>query len=134
MLRRYVLTAAILLTGVSATACATAQFSHQGKIPAVQENTVTLINPFIVPEDRLDETLAMWEQARDFLQEQPGYISTALHQSLAPDAKYRLINVAVWQDSTSFMAATKKMQAESNLPRIDGVVPSPALYTVVRTD
>lgn len=95
---------------------------------------VVLINPFVVPADKLAETIAMWEQARDFLQQEPGYISTALHQSLASDAQYRLINVAQWESAEAYMAATKKMRAEADLPQIEGVRSSPGLYTVVRRD
>lgn len=98
------------------------------------ESTVVLINPFTVPPDKLEETITMWEQARDFLQKQPGYISTELHQSISPDAQYRLINVAQWESPELFMAATKKMQQEAGLPRIKGVKPAPQLYTVVRRD
>ena len=98
------------------------------------DDAVVLINAFTVPSDKLDETIAMWEQARDFLQEQPGYISTALHQSISPIARYRLINVAQWESIDAFKAATGKMRAEANLPRIEGVVAHPDLYTVVRRD
>ena len=73
-------------------------------------------------------------QARDYLQGQPGYVSTALHQSLQPDAKYRLINVAQWESAEAFMAANEKMRAEADLPAIEGVVPGPALYEVIRRD
>ena len=95
---------------------------------------VVLINPFTVPADKLGETIAMWEQARDFLQTQPGYISTELHQSLSPDAQYRLINVARWESPELFVKATKQMQQEAELPRIQGVTPAPQLYTIVRRD
>ncbi len=98
------------------------------------EKEIVLINPFEVPADKMDETIVMWEKARDFLQDQPGYISTALHQSMGPEAKFQLINIAKWQSMAAFQAATHKMQAQGNLPRIDGVIPNPALYTVVRRD
>lgn len=98
------------------------------------DEAITLINPFEVPADKLDETITMWEQARDFLQKQPGYLSTALHQSISDDAHFRLINIAQWESVEAFMAATKKMQAEAGLPRIEGLTPNPALYTVVRKD
>lgn len=93
----------------------------------------TLINPFEVPADKLDEAILMWEEARDFLKQQPGYISAALHQSVAPDARFRLVNIAKWESADAFRAATQKMQAEANLPRIEGVSGGPALYTVIRT-
>ncbi|MEM7072811.1 MAG: antibiotic biosynthesis monooxygenase family protein [Pseudomonadota bacterium] len=99
-----------------------------------EQEAVILINPFEVPAGKLDATLAMWEKARDFLQTQPGYIATELHQSLAPDARFRLINVAKWESHAAFMAAISKMRTQANLPRIEGVIANPALYSVVRRD
>lgn len=99
-----------------------------------EDAAIVLINPFVVPADKLDETITMWEQARDYLQTQPGYISTALHQSLAPDATFRLINVAKWESAEAFQTASKKMAAEADLPRIEGVIADPSLFTVIRRD
>lgn len=103
-------------------------------IASASERGITLINPFEVPADKLEETIAYWELARDFLQQQPGYISTSLHQSIADDARFRLINLAHWESAEAFMKAAKKMQAEAGLPRIDGLIPNPGLYTVIRED
>lgn len=99
-----------------------------------EQNTIVLINPFVVPEERLAETITMWEQARDYLQTQPGYISTALHQSMAQNTTFRLINVAKWESAEAFQTASKKMAKEANLPRIEGVVADPALFTIIRRD
>lgn len=93
---------------------------------------VVLINPFTVPADALDETIAMWEQARDFLKTQPGYISTSLHQSLDPDARYQLINVAEWKNADDFLRAVTLMREQTNLPQIEGVTGDPTLYRVIR--
>ena len=93
---------------------------------------VVLINTFIVPIEKIDEAVAMWEQARDFLQTQPGYVSTKLHRALSPDAKYLLINVAEWKSPDAFKAATASMRKEADLPQIAGVIPGPGLYTVIR--
>ena len=95
---------------------------------------VTLINVFEVPQEKLEETIAMWEAARDFLQRQPGYLSTALHQSLLPDARFRLINVAEWRDPDSYAAATAAMRREAGLEQVEGLDFNAALYRVVRTD
>jgi len=99
---------------------------------AADDTPVILINPFVVPPGNLDETIRMWEQARDFLKQEPGYISTELHQSLAPDAPFQLINVAKWESAEAYTAATQKMRTEANLPRIEGVRPAPQLYNVIR--
>lgn len=95
---------------------------------------VTLINVFEVPEGALDEAIAMWTKSRDFLQTQPGYVSTALHQSIAPDAKFALINIAIWESAEAFEAATAAMRANGAAPQIDGLSFTPGLYTVVARD
>lgn len=93
---------------------------------------VILINPFIVPDGKLDEAIVMWERGRDFLKQQSGYISTKLHRSLSPDAPYPLINVAEWQSVETFKAAIAKMQALPDLTRVVGVSSAPQLYDVIR--
>lgn len=93
---------------------------------------IILINPFTVPKSELDNTVKSWESARDFLSQQPGYISTELHQSLSPNAEYRLINVAKWRSAEEFKAATAAMQKNGAFPPIEGVTASPALYKVIR--
>jgi heme oxygenase (mycobilin-producing) len=94
----------------------------------------TLINAFEVPENKLDESILVWEQGRDFLQKQPRYVSTALHQSINDDVRFRLINIAKWESVGSFMAATKKMRAEPSISNVEGLTPNAALYTVIRRD
>ncbi|WP_415400977.1 antibiotic biosynthesis monooxygenase [Tateyamaria sp. SN3-11] len=98
------------------------------------ETDVTLINVFEVPQDALDEAIAMWARGRDFLQTQPGYVSTALHKSIAPDAKFALINVAIWESVEDFQAASAAMRSNDTLPQIEGVTFTPSLYTIVATD
>jgi len=93
---------------------------------------VVLVNPFVVPDGRLEETVTYWERARAFLAEQPGYVSTRLHQSLRPDATYRLVNVAVWESPEAFQSAMRAMQAEVGPPTIAALETDPALYTVIR--
>ena len=96
------------------------------------EEHVILINPFKVPEGKLKESIAFWEKARDFLKEQPGYISTKLHKSLKPDATFELINVAVWESPSAFQAATQKMRDELKVDRVEGLMGDPSLYEVIR--
>jgi len=95
---------------------------------------VTLINVFEVPEGALEEAIKMWTKGRDFLQTQPGYVSTALHQSIAPDAKFALINIAIWESAETFQAATAAMRAHGAAPKIEGLSYTPGLYTVVARD
>lgn len=97
---------------------------------AVNEPLI-LINPFVVPSGSEEDAIAMWKKARDFLQEQPGYISTKLHRSLSPDATYTLINIAHWESVEAFRAATAAMRESGAIPRIKGVKGDPQLYHII---
>jgi heme-degrading monooxygenase HmoA len=98
---------------------------------AKSETEVTLINVFEVPEGALEETIKMWARGRDFLKTQPGYVSTALHQSIAPDAKFALINIAIWQSTEAYQTASAAMHAGGAAPQIEGLTFTPSLYTIV---
>lgn len=95
---------------------------------------VTLINVFEVPPDKRDAVVSAWEAARDFLSAQPGYVDTALHESLSPDDRFRLINVAKWESPSDFLAATAAMRAAGVFPPIEGLGINPALYRIIRSD
>jgi len=90
-----------------------------------------LINVFEVPEGRLSETISAWEAARDYLEEQPGYVSTELHRALAEDARFALVNVAIWRSVDDFMAASRAMAENDIFPEVEGLGVNPALYRVI---
>jgi len=100
--------------------------------PAARAEPVTLINVFEVPPGALDDAIRYWDAARDFLQAQPGYLSTRLHQSLAPDARFRLVNVAQWESAEAFQAATRRMQQELRIAPPEGLRFTPGLYRLIR--
>lgn len=93
--------------------------------------SVILINPFEVPEDKLQESIIYWEACRDFLKTQPGYISTKLHQSIKDDARFMLINVAEWESAKAFMEASQKMVKELGVKPPEGLKANPSLNTVI---
>jgi heme-degrading monooxygenase HmoA len=74
---------------------------------AMQESgpAVTLINLFEVPGGADDEFIAGWERARDFLRIRGAYLETALHQSLAPEARFRFVNIGRYRSPAAFTAA-----------------------------
>ena len=94
--------------------------------------SVILINPFEVPEGTDDEEfLRGWQRAADYMRQQPGFLSSRLHRALAPDARFRFINVAEWASPQDFQAAVTTEQFRE-IAR--GAGPgSPALYEVVRS-
>lgn len=95
------------------------------------QQPIVLINAFEVPDGQDDDFLDRWQRAADALRSQPGYLSTRLHRSLAPDADFRFVNVARWESPESFRAAT-------SAPGFRQVAMPyrfhPALYRVVRED
>ena len=94
--------------------------------------SVILINPFEVPGGTNDDDfLRGWERAAEYMRGQPGFLSSRLHRALAPDARFRFINVAEWASPQDFQAAVTSEQFRE-LAR--GAAPgSPALYEVVRS-
>ena len=62
---------------------------------------LTLINAFEVPADEADRFIAAWEKARDYLATQPGYVDTALHQAVGPEAEFQFVNIARWRSAKS---------------------------------
>ena len=94
--------------------------------------SVILINPFeVLGRTNDDDFLRGWERAAEYMRGQPGFLSSRLHRALAPDARFRFINVAEWASPQDFQAAVTSEQFRE-LAR--GAAPgSPALYEVVRS-
>jgi heme oxygenase (mycobilin-producing) len=94
---------------------------------------VVLINAFEVPADRAGHFIAAWEATRDFLRSQPGYIETALHQALTPDADFLFVNIARWETPEAFRAAIGSAGMRAAAVGLTDYRPHPGLYRVVRT-
>jgi heme oxygenase (mycobilin-producing) len=99
---------------------------------AARAENIVLINLFELPSGGEDAALRFWDAARDFLARQPGYVSARLHRSIAPDARYSLVNVAEWSSIEAFQAATQRMQHELGQSIPEGVRYTPGLYRVIR--
>ncbi len=108
--------------------------SAEDEVGNVEPHPVVLINVFQVPEGSLDETVVFWEAARDFLKDQPGYLSTALHRSLLPDARFQLVNIARWENAEAFRNATAAMRTDAGLKPVEGLTFDAALYEIIRSD
>jgi heme oxygenase (mycobilin-producing) len=94
---------------------------------------VVLINSFEVPAADAEAFIAGWEKTRDYLQTQPGYIDTALHQALAPGAEFQFVNIARWRSPEEFAAATQSPGMRAAAADLAGYRPHPSLYRIVRT-
>jgi heme-degrading monooxygenase HmoA len=94
---------------------------------------VVLINAFEVPAGQAEQFIAAWEKTRDYLQSQPGYIDTTLHQAVTPEADFQFVNVARWETAEAFLAATQSQGFRESAIGLAGYRPHPSLYRVVRT-
>jgi heme-degrading monooxygenase HmoA len=93
---------------------------------------LTLINAFEVPADEADRFIAAWEKARDYLAAQPGYVDTALHQAVGPEAEFQFVNIARWRSPEDFAAAIGSPGFRESAAGLAGYRPHPGLYRVVR--
>jgi heme oxygenase (mycobilin-producing) len=41
-----------------------------------------------------EQFIAAWEKTRDYLETQPGYVDTALHQAVMSAAEFQFVNIA----------------------------------------
>ena len=97
----------------------------------VSNNPVVLINTFDVSPGDEETFLANWEQARDFLMTQDGYLASQLHQSIGSDRGARFVNVGTWASEPAFHQAITKPEFRSlGLP----FASDDALYQIVRAD
>lgn len=94
---------------------------------------LTLINAFEVPYDEADRFIAAWEKARDYLATQPGYIDTALHQAVGPEAEFQFVNIARWRSAEDFAAAIGSTAFRESAAGLAGYRPHPGLYRTVRS-
>lgn len=119
---------------LSIRAAALAAALTAGTSAMTHADEVTLINVFEVPEGKYEETVAMWEAARDVMKRQPGYVSTALQASLTPDARFRLVNIARWESPAAFAAAAAALKDSPEVPKVEGLAFTPGLYRTIRED
>ncbi len=67
------------------------------------------------------------------LKKQPGYVDTALHRAVSPDADFRFVNVGRWGPPQRFQAAVRSPGFREASQGLASFRPRPALYEVVRT-
>jgi heme-degrading monooxygenase HmoA len=92
-----------------------------------------LINVFEVDPEKLELFLAGWRERAELMSKQPGVVSVRLHRALSPDARFQVINVAVWESADALRAATAQQDwQQMALRAVDelGFTANPALYKV----
>ena len=89
---------------------------------------VVLVNIFQVAEADIPALLKAWEADANWMKQQPGYISTQLHQGIAGSTVF--MNYAVWESVAHFRAAFNHPEFKKALEQYPPTsVASPHLFT-----
>jgi len=89
---------------------------------------VVLVNIFQVAAGDIPALLEAWEADANWMKQQPGYISTQLHQGIAGSTVF--MNYAVWESVAHFRAAFTHPEFEKALEHYpSSAVASPHLFT-----
>ena len=89
---------------------------------------VVLVNIFQVAEQDIPSLLKAWETDANWMKQQPGYISTQLHQGIAGSTVF--MNYAVWESVAHFRAAFTHSEFKKAMEHYPpSAVASPHLFT-----
>lgn len=92
---------------------------------------VTLINVFSVPRGKETEFVKWWQDVKENITAQQGFISGKFHRSINPKSRHNFINVALWENEEVYWKAYEKSVTpmKAKLEQL-GVEMVPALYRV----
>ncbi len=89
---------------------------------------VVLVNLFEVAAADIPALLKAWEDDANWMKQQPGYISTQLHQGIAGSTVF--MNYAVWESVAHFRSAFNHPEFKKAVEKYpSSVVASPHLFT-----
>ena len=95
-----------------------------------EDGPVVLINPFTVAPEDAGRFLEVWADDAAFMKQQPGFISTQLHQGTAGSTTF--INVAVWESARALGRAFGSPEFQAHIARYpDSTVAAPHVFKKV---
>lgn len=88
----------------------------------------TLINVFMVPQDKLDEFLMHWKKTCAYFEEHaPGFIETHLHRNVGVgNQSFQFINIARWESGEAWRSSHDLYRPTEY--DIEGVKGHPAIF------
>ena len=92
---------------------------------------VVLINVFSVPKGKEEALFTWWDQVKENITKEPGFISGKLHRSITNDSRFQFINVAQWESEDLYWKAYEKSVGpmKAKLAELQCEM-TPALYQV----
>lgn len=104
-----------------------ANVSIADQIASGEDGPVVLINVFHIDPAERDQLVAAWAHDAAFMKEQPGYISTQLHEGLAGSSTF--VNYAIWENAASFRAAFENPEFKKRINAYpESAMTSPHLF------
>lgn len=95
-----------------------------------EQSPVVLVNVFNVAEQEIPALIKAWENDANWMKQQPGYISTQLHQGIAGSTVF--LNYAVWESVEHFSNAFNHPDFRETLKDYpSSAVTSPHLFSKV---
>ena len=92
---------------------------------------VTLINVFSVPHTKEADFVQWWQDVKEHITKQEGFISGKFHTSIKAESRFNFINVAIWENEEVYWNAYEKsVTPMKEKLRMLGVDMTPALYQV----
>jgi heme-degrading monooxygenase HmoA len=91
---------------------------------------IVFFNTFHVEPDEVDAFLEAWRVDGEYMEKQPGYVSTQLHRGSAGSTTF--INVAVWDSVEAMRAAVSNPELRASLSNYPAsAVASPHIFRKV---
>jgi quinol monooxygenase YgiN len=76
--------------------------------------TITTIVHFSLPEEKMDELLAIWKKIRDIMLKEPGALDGVFHRSIDDGSAFQFVNVARWESAEALAKALKRGTEEGS--------------------
>ena len=95
--------------------------------------SVTIVNPFEVPEESIDQAIKAWDVFEVYFTKQKGYISAKLLRSHDPKSKFSLVTIAEWDNKENFEAAISSPELDKIAEQQPEFTRYPASYETIRS-
>ncbi len=95
------------------------------------EEETWLVNPFEITREQVPDVLDMWDKAKDYMVEKPGFINARLFRPIRSHRHYNLVNIAQWRSRQQFMEALNHRQYDSHRERSQDYRLHPSLCRAV---
>lgn len=94
--------------------------------------SIAIVAYEVLNEDR-ERFLRSWKQANNHLQQQSGYISSALHEAVSANPDFRYVNIAHWENADAFRTATQSNGFREASGALEAFPIHAAVYDQART-